>query len=530
MLQTTTATRGLVTAPHHLAAEAGVDVLRDGGNAIEAMVAAAATIAVVYPHMNSIGGDGFWLVHLPGKAPVGIDACGAVGTGVTSELYRSRGHAVVPSRGPLAANTVAGTISGWEAALRLSVEELGGRLPLSRLLQAAIGYAEDGVPVTESQNRLTREKLPELADVPGFAEAFLHGGNPPQPGALFRQPRLAATLRRLAESGLDDFYRGALAREMAADLARAGSPVSADDLHAHRASVVTPLCLAHATGALYNMPPPTQGLASLMLLGIFERLKVADADGFDYVHGQVESAKQAFLVRDKEVTDPAFLMNRPEHFLEPEVLERAAASIHPSRALPWPAAANPGDTIWMGAVDAAGRAVSFIQSIFWEFGSGVVLEHSGIQWQNRGSSFSLEDQALNRLLPGRKPFHTLNPALARLNDGRVMVYGTMGGEGQPQTQGAVYTRYAVYGRGLQSAVTAPRWLLGRTWGEESTTLKIESRFESSIIDALAAAGHDVEVVAPFSDLMGHAGAVVHHPGGLIEGASDPRSDGRPAAW
>ena len=530
MLQTTTATRGLVTAPHHLAAEAGVEVLRDGGNAIEAMVAAAATIAVVYPHMNSIGGDGFWLVHLPGRAPVGIDACGATGAGVTSELYRSRGHAAVPSRGPLAANTVAGTISGWETALRLSVEELGGRLPLSRLLQAAIDYAEDGVPVTESQNRLTREKLPELADVSGFAEAFLHRGNPPQPGALFRQPRLAATLGRLAESGLDDFYRGALARDIAADLARAGSPVSAADLAAHGASVVRPLCLTHATGALYNMPPPTQGLASLMLLGIFERLMVADADGFDYVHGQVESAKQAFLVRDKEVTDPAFLKNRPEHFLEPGVLAEAAASIDPSRALPWPAAASPGDTIWMGAVDAAGRAVSFIQSIYWEFGSGVVLENTGIQWQNRGSSFSLDDHALNRLLPGRKPFHTLNPALARLDDGRVMVYGTMGGEGQPQTQGAVYTRYAVYGQALQAAVTAPRWLLGRTWGEESTTLKLESRFDPSVIEALAAAGHDVEVVTPFNDLMGHAGAVVHHPGGLIEGAADPRSDGRPAAW
>ena len=530
MLQTTTATRGLVTAPHHLAAEAGVDVLRDGGNAIEAMVAAAATIAVVYPHMNSIGGDGFWLIHLPGKPPLGIDACGAAGAGVTAELYRAAGHAAVPSRGPLAANTVAGTISGWEAALRISKQELAGRLPLPRLLEAAIGYAEDGVAVTESQSRLTREKLPELAEVPGFDQAFLQQTKPPRPGALFRQPRLAATLSRLAESGLGDFYRGALARDIAADLARAGSLLSADDMAAHRASVVTPLYLAHATGALYNMPPPTQGLASLMLLGIFERLEIADADGFDYVHGQVESAKQAFLVRDKEVTDPAYLRHEPERFLQPEVLGRAAAAIDRSSALPWPAAANPGDTIWMGAVDAAGRAVSFIQSIFWEFGSGVVLENTGIQWQNRGSSFSLDEQSLNRLLPGRKPFHTLNPALARLNDGRVMVYGTMGGEGQPQTQGAVYTRYAVYRQGLQSAVTAPRWLLGRTWGEESTTLKLESRFEPSIIEALRAAGHELEVVAPFSDLMGHAGAVVHHPGGLIEGAADPRSDGRPAAW
>ncbi len=529
MLQTTTATRGMVTAPHHLAAEAGIDVLRDGGNAIEAMVAAAAAIAAVYPHMNSIGGDCFWLIHVPGATPSGIDACGATGARVEAGLYRSRGYSAVPSRGPLAVNTVAGTLSGWGEALKLSAE-LGGRMPLARLLEAAIHYADSGVPVTEGQHRLTREKLPELAEVPGFASAFLSEGKPPEPGTLFRQPRLAETFRRLAERGTDDFYRGALARDIAADLTRAGSPLTADDLAAHRAKVVAPLSLTHATGTIYNMPPPTQGLASLMLLGIFQRLGVPDADGFAYVHGQVESAKQAFLVRDREVTDPAYLKAKPEVFLQPEALSALVASINSAKALSWPAPLNSGDTVWMGAVDAAGRAVSFIQSIYWEFGSGVVLENTGIQWQNRGSSFSLQESALNRLEPGRKPFHTLNPALAILNDKRIMAYGTMGGEGQPQTQGAVYTRYAVYGQALQASITAPRWLLGRTWGEDTTTLKLESRFDQALIEALAAAGHDVEVVAPFSDLMGHAGAVVHHPGGLIEGAADPRSDGRAAAW
>jgi gamma-glutamyltranspeptidase len=529
MLQTTTATRGIVTAPHHLAAEAGIDVLRDGGNAIEAMVAAAATVAVVYPHMNGIGGDGFWLIHVPGRSPVGIDACGATGTRVEAELYRSQGYDSVPPRGPLAANTVAGTLSGWGEALKLSAE-LGGLMPLSRLLEAAIHYADAGVPVTGGQNRLSREKLPELADVPGFANTFLTEGKPPDPGVIFRQPRLAETFRRVADRGPDDFYRGALARDIAADLARAASPISAEDLAAHRAKRVAPLRLAHATGTVYNMPPPTQGLASLMLLGIFERLGVDEADGFAYVHGQVESAKQAFLVRDKSVTDPNYLTVLPEAFLRAEALSAAAAAIHPAKALDWPSAEAGGDTVWMGAVDAAGLAVSFIQSIFWEFGSGVVLESTGIQWQNRGSSFRLDENALNRLEPARKPFHTLNPALSHLNDGRVMAYGTMGGEGQPQTQGAIYSRYAVYGQGLQVSVTAPRWLLGRTWGAETSTLKLESRFDQSIVESLAAAGHEVEMVAPFSDLMGHAGAVVHHPDGLIEGAADPRSDGRAAAW
>jgi len=179
----------------------------------------------------------------------------------------------------------------------------------------------------------------------------------------------------------------------------------------------------------------------------------------------------------------------------------------------------------LGAIDGAGHAVSFIQSTYWEFGSGVVLPETGIVWQNRGVGFSLDEGAVNPLMPGRKPFHTLIPALARLEDGRVMVYGNMGGEGQPQSQAAVFSRHVLFGQGLQEAVTAPRWLLGRTWGEVSMSLKLEDRFDPALVEALRDAGHAVEPVGPFSDLMGHAGAVVRHPDGLLEGASDPRSDG-----
>jgi len=168
--------------------------------------------------------------------------------------------------------------------------------------------------------------------------------------------------------------------------------------------------------------------------------------------------------------------------------------------------------------------VSYIQSIYWEFGSGLVLRDSGIHWQNRGASFSL-GAGPNALAPGRLPFHTLNPAMARLHDGRTLAYGTMGGEGQPQTQAAVFSRHALFGSNLQMAVTAPRWLLGRTWGEESTNLKIESRMAPAVVDALRAAGHDVQVVGPFEDMMGHAGAVQIHASGVIEGATDPRADG-----
>ena len=529
MTNTATATRGMVVAPHHLAAQSGLAILREGGNAIEAMVAAAATIAVVYPHMNAIGGDGFWIVHAPDRPPIAIDACGAAAARATPEWYRSRGHDAIPARGPLAANTVAGTVSGWEAALAIS-GRWNGTVALERLLADAVHYAEHGVPVTASQHANTRGKQTDLESVPGFAQQFLPGGAAPAVGDRFVNERLGQTLRRLAHDGLDSFYRGPLADSIAVDLARAGSPVSGDDLARQRAQVKAPLALALRPGTAYNLPPPTQGLASLMILGIFDRLGVTEAEGFAHLHGLVEATKQAFMVRDREISDPAYMHNRPELFLAPAALDAAATAIDPTDALPWPQPPSAGDTIWMGAVDREGRAVSFIQSVYWEFGSGVVLEDTGIQWQNRGSSFRLEDGAPNRLAPGRKPFHTLNPALLLFGDGRAMPYGTMGGEGQPQTQAAVLTRYASFGQSLQRAVSAPRWLLGRTWGEESTTLKLESRIDTAVVDALRTAGHDVETVGAYDETMGHAGALVHHPSGVIEGAADPRSDGGVAAF
>jgi gamma-glutamyltranspeptidase len=530
MLNTPSSRRGMVVAPHHLAAQAGLSVLREGGSAVEAMVAAAATIAVVYPHMNGIGGDGFWLIAEPGKPPVGIDACGAAAGAATPDLYRAQGHRVIPSRGPLAANTVAGTVSGWGAALGVAQDWSGRRLPLSRLLEDAVHYARDGAPATGSQSLFTAEKRAELEPVPGFAEIYLPDGKVPVPGSLFRQPDLAATLERIGTAGWEDFYRGELARALAEGLRRAGSPVALGDLEAHHARQVEPLSVRLRQSMLYNMTPPTQGLASLMILGLFDRLGVTRADGFAHIHGLVEATKRAFLVRDRYVTDPVRMAVDPRDFLTGQALSDLTAKIDPARALPWPQSGPPADTIWMGAIDGAGRAVSFIQSVYWEFGSGVVAGDTGVLWQNRGSSFSLDAMAVNALAPGMRPFHTLNPALARFDDGRVMPYGTMGGEGQPQTQAAVFSRYGLLGQELQAAVTAPRWLLGRTWGAGSTNLKIESRIDGDVIKDLRAAGHDVELVAPFSDLMGHAGALVLHPDGTIQGAWDCRSDGTVAAF
>lgn len=522
MLKTTHATGGLFVAPHHLAAQAGRDVLKAGGSAVEAMVAAAATIAVVYPHMNAIGGDGFWLIHEPGKPPIAIDACGGAAALADRDFYA--GHAQIPSRGPLAALTVAGTVGGWAEALART-SHWQPQLALPVLLADAIGHGRRGVVVSRSQAQLTRGKLAELRDVPGFAEVYLHDGQPPREGDLLRQPALADTLQRLADAGLDDFYRGELARRMATDLERLGSPLRLSDLQGYRARVVEPLSVRLNDATLYNMPPPTQGLASLLILGIFDKLGVTQAEGFAHVHGLVEATKQAFLIRDRVVSDPGRVPEDPQRLLADANLQHLAAAIDPHQALPWPQPAQPGDTIWMGCIDAQGRAVSFIQSVYWEFGSGLVLPATGVAWQNRGISFSLDPTALQTLEPGRKPFHTLNPALALFDDGRTLSYGTMGGEGQPQTQAAILSRYRL-GSDLQAAVSAPRWLLGRTWGDISTTLKLESRFPAELVEELRQAGHVVELLDDaFSDTMGHAGALLRHPNGVLEGAADPRSDG-----
>jgi gamma-glutamyltranspeptidase/glutathione hydrolase len=518
--------RGMVTAPHHLAAQAGLGVLQDGGNAVEAAVAVAACLAAVYPHMTGIGGDGFWLIAEPDGRTHAIDACGAAAATANLDLYRGRD--AIPWRGPLAANTVAGTISGWAAALASS----GGTLPLARLLRDAIHHAEAGVAVTRGGAEVAAAKSAELRDQPGaWAQVFEPEGRPLEEGEILRQPVLAATLTLLARDGLASFYEGSLARSIAGDLARLGSPVSAIDLAAHRATRPAPLSVPIAGATLFNTAPPTQGLASLLILALFDRLHVAEAEGFDYVHGLVEATKQAFLFRDRHVGDPAYMTLDPQKLLDdPAELDELAMRIDINRALPWPQPATAGDTCWFGAADAEGRVVSCIQSTYFEFGSGLVLPQTGIIWQNRGSSFRLAESGWNALRPGRKPFHTLNPALARFDDGRVMAYGTMGGEGQPQTQAAIFTRYARFGIPLQETIGRPRWLLGRTWGDASTTLKIEDRFALDLYDDLRAAGHQVELMPAFTATMGHAGAIVRHPGGLLEGATDPRSDGQVAAW
>jgi gamma-glutamyltranspeptidase/glutathione hydrolase len=515
--------RGVVCAPHAGAVEAGRAILAEGGNAIEAMIAMAASIAAVYPHMNHLGGDGFWLIRFRSGRVRAIMAAGPAGREARPELYRD--YETIPPRGPLAALTVPGAIGGWMLAQQAAKAD-GGTLPLAVLLNAAIAQARDGYKVTRSQARLTAEKLAELAQVPGFAATFLVDGKPPQIGAILKQEALAQTLAHLADAGLDDFYRGDVGREIAADLSRIGSPVNRDDLTRYRATLAEPLHIELPAGTIYNTDAPTQGVASLMILALFARLGITEAEGFDHVHGLVEATKRALRMRDRVVTDPSRLAHGLDRCLDPRFIAGEAMKIDPHKAARWPLGAGEGDTIWMGAADTRGLVVSYIQSIYWEFGSGCVLPATGIVMQNRGATFSLQRGALNFLEPGRLPFHTLNPALAVLKDGRIMAYGTMGGDGQPQTQAAVFTRHAMFGEPLPEAVDRPRWLLGRTWGNAHTRLRLEARFDGNLIDLLVAAGHDLEVLPDaYSDTMGHAGAAVLHKDGSCESVHDPRADG-----
>jgi gamma-glutamyltranspeptidase/glutathione hydrolase len=517
--------RGVVAAPHHAAAEAGRAIIAEGGNALEAMVAMAAAIAAVYPHMNHIGGDAFWLIREPSGRVRALMGAGPAGAKATPALYREHEFDKIPPRGPLAALTVPAAVATWTLAL-LAAEAYGGKLPLDVLLAPAIRHAREGYRVTGSQARLTAEKLAECRDAPGFAEAFLIDGKPPTEGATLKQAALAATFDHLANAGLGDFYRGDVGREIAADLERIGSPVTRADLERYQAKVAEPLSIELGAGTLFNTPPPTQGLASLIVLALFERLRVTEAESFDHVHGLIEATKRAFLVRDRVVTDPERLPHPLMQYLDKRFLDTEAAKIDRRRAAKWPMPYGEGDTIWMGAADSSSLVVSFIQSLYWEFGSACVLPATGVLMQNRGASFSLERGALNFLQPGRQPFHTLNPALAVLRGGRVCAYGAMGGDGQPQTQAALFSRHVLYRQPLEEAVDRPRWLLGRTWGSPHTSLRLEKRFDEGLIDRLLSAGHDVEVLPEtYSDTMGHAGAVVLHPNGTLEGVHDPRADG-----
>lgn len=515
----------MMVSPHHLAAKTGSDILNEGGNAIEAMIASAAMISVVYPHMNSMGGDNFWLICDVNNKVTAIDACGSAANSATINFYKKKGLDTIPTRGALAALTVPGAVAGWKKAYDFSVTKLGGKLPLSRLLFDAEQVSKEGIAVTNTLKNNLISKHKQLIDIPGFKDVYLKDGKIPNVGDKLIFPAMSKTFSNLIKNGLDDFYCGEISRDIIEDLNSLGSPLEKSDFNNYKASYVNPIELRVKDAKLFNLPPPTQGIASILLLGVLNELPTIYQDDISFIHNIVEATKVVFKIRDKYICDPKYMIKNVNEFLKKEFIQNLSKKIDKNVAMPWPESSVGGDTVWLGASDKYGNTVSFIQSIYWEFGSGLILPKTGITMQNRGISFSLNESHFNKLIPGRKPFHTIQPALAEFDDGRVLSYGTMGGEGQPQTQATIFSRYAYQKKNLQTAINNPRWLLGKTWGAETTSLKIENRYSDEVYKKLKSFGHNVEKVGDFDEMMGHAGAIVKHRSGLIEGAFDLRSDG-----
>lgn len=506
--------------------------MRRGGNALDAAVAAATTIAVVYPHMNSIGGDNVWLLYDAGRSRLrALLGVGRAAAAATLDRYRRAGDAI-PARGGAAALTVPGVVSGWWEAHAYSRNVMGSSLTWDVLFEDALAHAHDGFPPSAGQRRVTagaRDLFAGDADA-GVRRTLWPVYHPDRLGTeRFVQADLATTLARVAAGGAEEFYRGALAARIVAGAERAGSPLTTADFAEHRAEWADPLRVRYRGGEAVSTPPPTQGFAALAILALLEGFDVAGLDDADHVHLTVEATKLAFEDRERYLTDPALADVPVTRCLDPERL--AARRRRMSRRATLTPEARPagGDTVAIVAADAAGNAVAVIQSLYHEFGAGVVAGDTGVLLQNRGAFFSLDERHPNRLAPRKRTAHTLIPSMY-LVDGRPrLVYGTMGGDGQPQTQAALVTRTADRGLSPQAAVEAPRWLFGRTWGEVSRSLRLEGRFAPGIVDELRRRGHEVEVVEDWSDLMGHAHLIRLDADGLSGGA-DPRADGAALGW
>lgn len=532
------ATNGMVTSPNYLASQSGIDILRQGGNAVDAAIATSAVLAVVYPQMNTLGGDNFWLIY---NAKTGelkaLNASGRAGEKATIDFYKSKGYDKIPARGYLSANTVPGVVSGWDEAYRYAQKEMSNNLKWKSLFSSAIDYAKNGFPVSHSLAYWSNvnvdpddNEFRNLQHFDHFKNTFLKpDGSPYAVGDILKEPQLAKSMTKIADLGAKEFYHGSIAKDIVADLEANGGMLTLSDFKNHKADWVDPISTTYRDYKAYNFPPNTQGFASLEILNILNNFDVKSLGegSVAYYHLLVEATKQAFADRDRYLSDPEFVKIPLEWLLSSQHGKDQAGQINMNKAQTTVNPLDPnGDTIWLGVVDSEGNCVSLIQSIYHDFGSGIVAGETGILLQNRGSFFSLDSTNVNHLEPYKRTFHTLNPAML-LKDGKpYLLYGTMGGEGQPQTQAAIVTRIVDFGMSPQDAINAPRWLHGRTWGASSNNLKIEGRVPNPVIQELKKKGHPVDVVDDYTDTMGHAGAIlINNETGVFQGASDPRGDG-----
>jgi gamma-glutamyltranspeptidase len=525
----------MVVSPHALASQAGVEALKAGGSAVDAAIAASAVLSVVYPHMTSVGGDAFWLIHdgEPGAARA-LSAAGRAASGATIDWFRSRGHAEIPLRGILPATVTApGAVDGWCEA-----HAAHGRLPLRQVLDAAIGYARDGFPVTARLAHAIARAQALLGECPEAAVIFLPGGAPPRTGQRLSNPDLALTLERIAADGRAGFYEGETARELVRHSRAHGGFLEEPDLGRQRAAWGAPISTRYRGVTIVETPPPTQGVSVLQMLNLIEPFELARLEylGADHVHLLVQAKMIAFHDRDRLLADPEFVPVPLDLLLSRDHADRRRRLIDRERALAWDRVPSwgslAGDTVSVSAVDAAGGAASLIQSVYGAFGSGIVAGRTGIVLQNRGAYFSLDPGHPNRLQPGKRPLHTLMASLA-FRDGRLwQVFGCMGADGQPQIHLQVYTAMIDFGLDIQQAVEAPRWLSGRfVLGEPRDLLNLEGRFPEPTVVELIRRGHLVNRWGPWNELAGHAHGITVDPStGALAGGADPRSDGAAAGY
>ncbi|MFC5470253.1 gamma-glutamyltransferase [Cohnella suwonensis] len=511
----------MVVSPHRLASEAGDLILSRGGNAFDSAVAVSACLAVVYPHMTGLGGDCFWLTYAAGEGRVrSYNGSGRSGRLATREAFA--GEEAIPRRGVRSAITVPGMVDGWAAVL-----EAYGRMTLADVLEPAIGYARDGFPMSKHQHGDTASRAEWLAGLPLTRDVYLPGGQVPAIGSRFVQERLADSLKAIAEGGRDVFYKGDLAHRIVAYLEENGGLLTMEDLALHSGQWVEPLRGAYRGYDIYQVPPNSQGFVGLMALNILERFDIAGmAEGSaDYYHLLVEALKLSFRDRDAVLTDPDFASIPLDRLLSEAHASKLAGVIDTGRASLVGTRPVGHDTAYAAVADGEGNSVSFIQSLYFEFGSGVTAGDTGILLQNRGSFFSLDPTHVNTLEPNKRTFHTLMPAMACKAGKPAILYGTQGGEGQPQTQTAMLTRMIDYGMDPQRAIDEPRFVWGRTWGEDTQELKLENRVKAEVAKKLSLKGHSVRVVEAFDSVVGHAHAIAIAEDGTKQGGADPRSDG-----
>jgi gamma-glutamyltranspeptidase/glutathione hydrolase len=518
------ASQGMVATSQPLASQAGLEVLKRGGNAIDAAIVMAAVLNVTEPNMTGVGGDAFMMIYSSKtKKLEGLNASGRAPRALNLEYFTSRTITQMPTSG-MEPITVPGAFDGWVTLL-----EKYGTMKLADVMAPAIGYAENGFPVMEKTAADWEPEVPRLRLTAAAASNYLVNGGAPQPGAIFVQKNLARTFRTLARGGRDAFYRGEIARAIVDYCQKNGGFLSMEDFASQKSEWVEPISTTYRGHTLCEMPPNGQGLTALLLLNILEGidLKSMRTEPDVYYHTLIEATKIAFADRNRYIADPAFAKVPVKELLSKDYAARRRALLDPKKAIDAPAYGDirtGSDTTYFTVVDKDRTAVSFINSIFSAFGSAIVAGDTGIVLQNRGAGFSLEANHPNRIEPGKRPFHTIIPAMVFKDGALLMSYGVMGGDVQAQAHAQVLVNLIERGLNLQQAIDAPRvrYISGRG-------VMMEEALTAPIIKALIARGHERVLPGPgltHRALMGGGQAIMIDPAtGALLGGSDSRKDG-----